>query len=219
MSSRATHHPEGEYLLDYATGAAPQSVSLLIATHLALCPECRRAVRAFEAVVGERIEEKPLEPAPDIDPKKLPAQDVTGEPSRRPRGAVSVFPEPLRSIAGGDPNELMWRRTLIGTHEIILPNKDGHELKLVQLPHRSLLMPAHTHGGSELMLVLQGAFKDQTGRYGRGDVSNGDPSLVHRPIAVGWSRCICLTVVDAPLQPVGLRARGLKWLRSRAGGR
>ena len=48
--SRPAHHPGDEHLLDYASGAAPHGLSLLVATHLTLCPECRRKVDAMEAV-------------------------------------------------------------------------------------------------------------------------------------------------------------------------
>jgi putative transcriptional regulator len=214
MTSQTRHHPEGEYLLDYATGAAPHSVALLIATHLALCLECRRAVRALEAVSAESLEAATTSDIrSSVDFANLPPQEVW-RPARDERDSSYVFPEPLRSYAGGDAGDLTWRRTVVGTKEIALPNRDGHEVKLVQLPRRSLVMPTHTHAGSELMLVLQGAFKDETGRYERGDVSNGDPSLVHRPIAVGAATCICLTVVDGPLLPVGGRGRILTWLQS-----
>jgi putative transcriptional regulator len=150
---------------------------------------------------------------PSIDPATLPSQASAYRHGTAGK-APFVFPEPLRSYAGGDANDLTWRRTMVGTKEVLLPNRDGHEVKLVQLPHRSLLMPAHTHGGPELMLVLQGAFKDVTGRYERGDVANADSSLTHRPIAVGQATCICLTVVDAPLIPAGGRGWLLSWLQS-----
>jgi putative transcriptional regulator len=33
-----SHHSNDALLLDYASGGASQSISLLVATHLALCP-------------------------------------------------------------------------------------------------------------------------------------------------------------------------------------
>ena len=36
------HHPDDELLLDYASGALGEAESLVIATHMALCPICRR---------------------------------------------------------------------------------------------------------------------------------------------------------------------------------
>jgi putative transcriptional regulator len=57
-----TYHPGGERLVDYASGALPEPLALLVATHLALCPRCRRATAELEAVGGALLEG--LAPAP-----------------------------------------------------------------------------------------------------------------------------------------------------------
>ena len=64
-------------------------------------------------------------------------------------------------------------------------------------------MPSHTHEGSELTLVLDGAFRDANGRYGRGDISLADEHVDHRPIAEDERACICFAVTDAPLRLTG----------------
>ena len=51
------HHPSEALLLDYAAGNQDEPVSLLVATHLALCPACRATVERFETVGGAMIEE------------------------------------------------------------------------------------------------------------------------------------------------------------------
>ena len=56
------HHPSEARLLDYASGALPEPMALLIATHLALCPACRRTVAELEAVGGALLEALPPEP-------------------------------------------------------------------------------------------------------------------------------------------------------------
>ena len=35
------HHPDSELILDYAAGAVPEAVALIVATHLAKCDLCR----------------------------------------------------------------------------------------------------------------------------------------------------------------------------------
>jgi len=35
------HHPGPEVLMDYASGALPEPVALLVATHASLCRECQ----------------------------------------------------------------------------------------------------------------------------------------------------------------------------------
>ena len=39
-----THVPNEEVLLDYAAGSLPEAPSLMVASHLALCPESRARV-------------------------------------------------------------------------------------------------------------------------------------------------------------------------------
>ena len=50
-------HPSDETLARRAAGALPPGVSVVIDTHLAVCPACRRAVRGFEAIGGALLEE------------------------------------------------------------------------------------------------------------------------------------------------------------------
>ena len=60
------HQPSDALLLDYASGAAAEPVSLLVATHLTLCPESREKVAAYEAIGGMLIEEaKETDSVPD----------------------------------------------------------------------------------------------------------------------------------------------------------
>jgi putative transcriptional regulator len=61
-------------------------------------------------------------------------------------------------------------------------------------------VPDHGHNGLELTLVLQGAFRDETGRFGVGDVEVADDDLEHTPIAEEGDPCICLAATDANLR-------------------
>ena len=53
------HHPGDELLLSYASGAANEAVSLLVASHLALCASCRAAVAGAEAAGGSLLARVP----------------------------------------------------------------------------------------------------------------------------------------------------------------
>jgi putative transcriptional regulator len=64
-------------------------------------------------------------------------------------------------------------------------------------------MPSHTHEGSEVTLVLKGAFSDVTGHYGRGDIAIAEADLDHRPMTGEGDECICFAVTDAPLHLTG----------------
>ena len=68
-------------------------------------------------------------------------------------------------------------------------------------------MPEHGHGGTELTLVIEGAYGDDTGRYGRGDVQEVDGSIEHQPVADAELGCICLIASEQPARFKTLIAR------------
>src|SRR5690242_15759860 len=94
----AAHHPPDELLLEYAAGTSDEATALVLATHLALCPVCRRTVAEAEALGGSLLEESPeFSLAPDALKTMLSRLD---EPVAQQPAAVrspSNVPEPLRS--------------------------------------------------------------------------------------------------------------------------
>ena len=53
----------------------------------------------------------------------------------------------------------------------------------------------------------QGAFSDETDRFGVGDVDVANEDLNHKPVAEPGPACICLAATDAPLRFSGLLPR------------
>ena len=60
-------------------------------------------------------------------------------------------------------------------------------------------MPRHSHKGGELTLILRGAYEDELGKFGVGDLADLDTDHTHSPKAVGDAPCICLIATAAPL--------------------
>ena len=48
--------------------------------------------------------------------------------------------------------------------------------------------------------MLQGAFSDEGGRFGVGDVEVADDDVEHKPVAAKGEACICLAATDAALK-------------------
>ena len=200
------HHPSEALLLDYASGALGEGWSVAIATHLALCPTCRQVVRDMESIGAALMED--LEPAPisgniKSDMFNVPfAEQAEEETISGPieTSPTPVLPEPLRRYAGGDLDQVPWRRLGLGAYQCLLPtDEDETIVRLLRIPAGNLV-PSHSHDGVELTLVLDGAFSDSTGRYVRGDLQEADGSLEHQPHAAVGTDCICLVVTDAPLR-------------------
>lgn len=217
MSDRSPHHhPDAELLLDYAAGKTTEAMSVLVATHLALCPACRAEVRRYEALGGALIEsETPVAVAEDALAAVLArltddrddegpavvgptALTVESDPETR-----MLIPRPLRDYLGGGLNALTWRARGIGIREASLEiGPGGVRTSLIRIaPGRAV--PSHTHDGVETTMVLKGAFNDATGRYARGDVATGTEELDHTPVAEPGEECICFIVVDGSLHLTG----------------
>lgn len=209
--SNAGNMPGEELLLDYASGALPEPVSVLVATMLALRPDLRQTVSEMEAVGGYLLEE--IEPAllsddafdavlAQIESSDMPDETSANNDNSVPSDAATVaaVPEPLRSYLGRPLSKLAWRKRGPGIEEYRLPvTDDRFEMSVLRLgPGRSV--PTHSHEGSELTLVLDGAFSDAAGRYARGDLAvNGEEDL-HAPMADAELGCLCLAITGGPLR-------------------
>jgi putative transcriptional regulator len=211
-------HVSDEHLMDYAAGTASEAVSLLVATHLALCPECRDKVADYERIGGALLDDSQPAELPDaalaavMDRLDDAPSDAPAEgPTRKPADSYDettrrILPEPLRSYLGDNLDALPWRRMMKGVSRVDLPLDGSYSTRLYRIAPGQTI-PEHAHGGSELTLVLAGAFSDDTGHYGRGDVAIADDDIVHTPIADPGEECICLAVTEAPMKPVNLAGR------------
>jgi len=201
------HHPNEELLLDYASGALGEGWSLAVATHLALCSDCRRSVSTLESLGGSLLSSAAPAPLSEsaFDAILARLDDVAGEDNMPPASRPSaeerpVLPQPLRRYAGADANELKWQRLGLGAYQVLIPTGDSEvTARLLRIP-ADRPVPMHSHRGLELTLVLAGAFSDSTGHFGRGDMQEADKELEHQPHAAPGEDCICLAVTDAPLR-------------------
>ncbi|MBI3675443.1 MAG: cupin domain-containing protein [Proteobacteria bacterium] len=196
-----THHPGEELLIAYASGTADEAVSLIVATHIALCPQCRRAVRAAEAAGGVLLED--LKPARISDGAlKAVLSRLDSPVATKPPVAKAVtdsnVPEPLRSYIGGSLQAVSWIPVARGLAYRPLFRRGASRAQLVRsAPGAGIAM--HTHRGEEFTLVLEGGYGDTTGHYLRGDLQSASAEIEHRPIADEGGYCFSLAVVDAPL--------------------
>ncbi|MEZ5856272.1 MAG: ChrR family anti-sigma-E factor [Hyphomicrobiaceae bacterium] len=68
-------------------------------------------------------------------------------------------------------------------------------------------MPDHTHTGTELTLVLSGAFAHDGGRFGAGDLEEADDETDHQPVVQSGDVCICLVAMRGDLKLNGVFGR------------
>mgnify|MGYP001822494647 CR=1 FL=1 len=203
------HHLTDALLLSYSAGALPEAFSLVVATHISLCDECRARLGSFEAVGGALLGDAETIAMSDDSLDATMALIDAAPKDREPVSAPdpdAVFPAPLRSYVGGDLGAVRWKAVGAGVRQAVLDTSGAEKVRLLSIPGGAA-MPDHGHRGLELTLVLQGAFRDDDARFARGDVEVANEDLHHTPIAEEGMDCICLTATDAPLKFKGLVPR------------
>jgi putative transcriptional regulator len=175
----------------------------LVAAHLSIKPEQNHIVSAMEDLAGDALGEL----VPDqIDGRDARLAAVFAAPklveTPLKRNETGVLPQELHDFIGFDLENIPWRTKMPGYREYSLGEIDGCEAKMLWIK-AGRKMPAHTHEGSEITLVIDGAFSDSAGRYGRGDISLADDDVNHSPVAEEGRPCICFAVTDAPLRLTG----------------
>ena len=203
------HHLSDDLLAGYSAGTLPEAFSLLVASHVSMCDECRARLGSFDALGGALLETA----GADLSAGAL-AQTMARIRGTRPQprpapAAPGVLPAPVRPYVGGDLAMVRWRPVGGGVRQAILSTSDGASARLLYIPG-GVGVPDHGHRGTELTMVLQGAFRDESDRFGPGDVEIADASVQHTPIAEMGDPCICLAVTDAPLKFRGVIPRLLQ---------
>ncbi|MGJ8605591.1 MAG: ChrR family anti-sigma-E factor [Marivita sp.] len=206
------HHLTNDLLMAYSAGDLPEAVNLIVATHISLCDECRATLGSFDAVGGAVLDGcdtaamsgNSLASVLDM----IHAQDskITARGPAQTDAADPVLPAPLRDYVEGGLDNVRWRPVGMGVKQAILPTTKDATARLLYIPAGTAI-PDHGHKGMELTLVLKGAFQDEDGYFGRGDIEIASEDLNHTPVADISEDCICLAVTDAPLRFRGLMPR------------
>lgn len=208
----------------FAAGTAGPATSLLLAAQASLNPVARERVAFYESVGGTLFDALTPETVSDdlLDRVMGLLEDaeedsaVLAERSDRAVSEASLpetegpyLPTAVMEAVGGAPENIAWHSVMRGLDECVLPvEEDGARTKLLRI-QPGVAIPRHTHEGSELTLVLRGAFTDASGCYRAGDLAICDEEVDHQPVADKGEPCICLVVMDAPLRLTGAVGRFL----------
>ena len=197
-----THHLDDATLMSFAAGSLPSALAALAAAHVAGCPRCRRESRMLERIGGALV--SALSPAA-LDRSQPAMPQITDLPAPAPT-AAGELPAPLSQLIGGSLDDVRWRWIGPGLWHRPLKIRGEGSLQLIKAaPGASV--PEHTHGGSEITLVLRGALIDSIGRYEPGDVADVDEDIEHTPVADAEAGCICAIANEQPTRFRGLLAR------------
>ncbi len=215
------HHLDPATLVSHAAGALSPEMAAVADTHLEGCAYCRQQLAAAEQVGGVLLsQQQPSAPEPQQAARlrgdmlarlQQPLPAAVNHPSETPDAprSLDALPRPLQPYFGKSWKALRWRWMAPGVHMIRAPRSSGDTLVLLRIaPGKS--MPVHSHGGSELTQILKGAYDDELGHFGPGDMADLDSDIEHQPVTSPGVPCICVAALDGPLQFRGWLARKLQ---------
>lgn len=208
-------HVSNDVLLSYSAGTLDEASSLLVATHLALCPHCRARNNSADSLGGhllDSLEATPVSPTMMASVLSQIRSDVMGPATRHPSrfSADAVIPDPLRTYLGGDLDSLQWKWLAPRVQQIAIDTQDRRSRARLLRFQKGLTVPSHGHNGRELTLVLTGSLCDRDTILFRGDIAETDERTEHQPFAGPGEDCVCLAVTDAPLRFKSMFARLLQ---------
>lgn len=203
--------------MDYASGASPEPVALLVACHVSLCRDCQAEIARLEALGGALFDELDAVPlGAEAVALALARLEVPENLKATPAAEASLpaerlIPRPLRGYLGDGLDALPWKGRGRVAEAALLASYPGLRTRLLRIKAGTAL-PRHTHEGREYTLLLAGGYSDGSGHYLRGDMAVADASVDHRPLADDGDDCLCLMVTDAPLRLTGPFGRYLNFL-------
>ena len=210
---RPEHHLDHSTVLGFAAGTLDEAFMIVAAAHLTFCPGCRNASHEAETLGGELLASmagnavssacraRTLAALGQATLHRLP---ILAPPSELPSALARLLQVSALS-------EVAWKKKApgIALFDVKLPSHSKGKLKLLRVGAGRGL-PEHGHGGEEITLVLQGAYRDHLGRYARGDVADLDEETEHQPVAEPDRDCICLVAAERPTRFKSFAARLLQ---------
>ena len=180
---------KNELIFGYSSGVLGEAKSLLASMYLYLNSSASKNAHIFDGILGDELLN--LE---DKAPKKLKYTDCISQQSNTNKQTNNII-NPISKIVG-NLQELNWKSVYKGFKEFEIPMKDKDQIKLIKMdPGTSV--PLHSHNGREYILVLDGSFSDENGKYIKGDLQINDHNVKHHPSASINEGCICLSITES----------------------
>lgn len=199
-------------MMNYAAGILDQAQSLVLEAHIALSEAGRRAAHNFERLGGVMLE-RHCEPVPMrsgqleniLGRLDRCAAKKTTSPTKRVIPQEARLPDcTMKSFACECAPNARWKSIYPGLDVFALPLECTASTARFMRARPAFETPPHTHSGLEIMLVLDGAIRDEDGLYRRGDLIVSDETDTHATKACPEQGCVCLVVTSGPIRLTGL---------------
>jgi len=198
------HHPSDSWLLDYACGNGLSLFQEVLKAHVGVCGTCRRTVLEAEELGGELLG---LAGSPDQcaeRPTRASEWEQLSDEDMQPSfaenmGEIADLEHFVSTFLDKGLNALPWK-TLGDGLKLCRLEKNGDTQMWMLRGQPGLVLPPHSHRGSELTLVLKGSYFCGSQIFSAGDIEEADEHLEHQPVVTKQGECICLVVTEGRLK-------------------
>ena len=181
-----------ELIFEFASGTTNLAKSLMASTYLFLNSKEYSSYNEFENYCGEELKN-----VTQINPDKLTFEDCIIKQDNSIKSSGNFLTNPLDNFIG-DLSSIKWKNVFSGFYEYSFKLSDMEKAKLIKMSPGAKV-PLHSHNGKEFILVLQGSFCDEYGKYSKGNLQINDSKIKHTPVACANEGCICLTITEKDL--------------------
>ena len=169
------HHPSDDILAQFASAQLPVAVSVAVSIHVEMCTCCQEKVAKFteqaantnlavsegeDALLSSELDEMFEQITQD---KSVDSTPVRMTQVLKWSDKEIIMPSALRQLEFSDWSGL----GKVSRSRVKLDDEDNRS-SLLHIEAGGQI-PAHTHTGQELTVLLEGSFKDEMGEYHRGD--------------------------------------------------
>jgi putative transcriptional regulator len=197
-----THHPTDATLAEFLDGSLDAGRRVVVAAHMELCSSCRRLASAVDELGGTHLQQLP--PAA-LEEGKLEwllsrLDSPLREPGARPPPDDLGLSKPVHALAPYELGAWRWIGPGVRWRAVNLPaSTDGSRVFLLRAAPGTHL-PHHAHVGTELTVILKGAFRHAGGRFGVGDCDDADETVEHLPVVEDGEECVCLVAMQGHIR-------------------
>ncbi len=200
-------HPTTDMLHGYAQGTLSTGLSVALSAHLEMCQSCNQKFAELESrVVSSWAQESSNEGAHDfshlvasiVDQPQVDTND-SSESRQSPITEIHMLDHSFtlpRILAKAADEGLVWKKLAGGINQAKVDIDSETQCEFIYMNPGSQT-PMHKHQGSEITLVLDGSFNDESGIYEAADFIVRSGTDEHQPVSE--EGCLCFAVLDSPL--------------------
>ncbi|MDA0788588.1 MAG: ChrR family anti-sigma-E factor [Proteobacteria bacterium] len=205
-TTNASKHPDSSWLVSYSAGGLGPSFSVILQAHLAVCARCRCTLKQADVLGAEFMFGAGEVPVGSFSTPPHEIGVRADEPIEWSRDTITDLPQFFDQYIGTHLDCLNWMAAGKGLKVCKLSSQPDDRLWMLRAQPGTVL-PRHSHSGSELTLVLKGAYFCEDTIYGVGDIEDATDETLHQPMVSAEGECICIAAVDGPLRFTGLLPR------------